>query len=151
MSSTRHFHSIAMLQLILMDLSGFFKGIKTIAMVGLSNKEDRPSFEVASYLQSQGYKIIPVNPTISEVLGEKSYSDLLSIPKEIKIDVVDIFRKSKNVFPHVKEAVERGDVKTIWMQEGISNSEAEYYAKVHNLNVVMNFCLMKAHKHIQME
>lgn len=129
-----------------MDLSDFFRNIKTIAIVGLSSKEDRPSFEVASYLQSQGYKIIPINPNISEVLGEKSYPDLLSIPKEIKIDVIDIFRKSANVLPHIKEAVMRGDSKTIWMQEGISNSEAESYAKAHGLNVVMNFCLMKAHK-----
>lgn len=134
-----------------MDLLHFFKGIKTIAIVGLSNKTDRPSFEVASYLQSQGYKIIPVNPNIDEVLSEKSYPDLLTIPKEIKIDVVDIFRRSEEVLPHVQEAVERGDVKTIWMQEGISNSEAESYAKEHGLDVVMNFCLMKAHKHISAE
>jgi len=132
-----------------MDLQSFYKNIKTIAIVGLSDKIDRPSYEVASYLQSQGYRIIPVNPNISEVLGEKAYPNLLSIPKEVNIDVADIFRKSEDVLPHIKEAVERGDVKTIWMQEGISNSEAESYAKSHGLDVVMNFCLMKAHKKLQ--
>lgn len=132
-----------------MDLQSFYKNIKTIAIVGLSNKIDRPSYEVASYLQSQGYRIIPVNPNISEVLGEKAYPNLPAIPKDLKIDVVDIFRRSDEVLPHVQEAVKRGDAKTIWMQEGVSNSEAESYAKSHGLNVVMNFCLMKAHKKLQ--
>ena len=129
-----------------MDLPNFFHNIHTIAIVGLSDKPDRPSFEVASYLKSQGFRIIPVNPNIVDVLGEKSYPDLLSVPKEIKIDVMDIFRKSEDVLYHVKEAVQRGDIQTIWMQEGISNEDAESYAKSHHLNVVMNFCLMKAHK-----
>ncbi|HEY5601459.1 MAG TPA: CoA-binding protein [Patescibacteria group bacterium] len=124
----------------------FFKKIKTVAIVGLSDNPKRYSFEVATYIQSQGYKIIPVNPNITEILGEKAYPNILSIPKDIKIDVVDIFRRSEEVLPHVKEVVERGDIKTIWMQEGISNSEAESYAKLHGLDVVMNFCLMKAHK-----
>jgi len=131
------------------DLPNFFHNIHTIAIVGLSDKPDRPSFEVASYLQSQGFRIIPVNPNLIEVLGEKAYPDLLSVPKEIKIDVMDVFRKSEEVLPHVKDAVKRGDIQTIWMQEGISNSEAQSYAKEHNLSVVMNFCLMKAHKKIQ--
>lgn len=129
-----------------MALSSFFTNIHTIAIVGLSDKKTRPSYEVAEYLKSQGFRIIPVNPNITELFGEKAYPNILSIPKEIKIDVIDIFRKSEEVFPHVKEAVTRGDVKTIWMQEGINNSKAEEYAKVHGLAVVMNFCLMKAHK-----
>ncbi len=129
-----------------MNLPNFFDEIKTIAIVGLSNKPERYSYEVGSYLKSQGYKIIPVNPNISETLGEKAYPDLLSIPKEIKIDVVDIFRKSEEVLPHVEQAIDRGDAKTIWMQEGIENSQAETLAKKAGLNVVMNFCLMKAHK-----
>lgn len=123
-----------------------FSEIHTIAIVGLTDKPDRPSFEVASYLKNQGFKIIPVNPKLETVLGEKAYPDLLSIPKKMKIDVVDIFRRSEEVMPHVKEAVERGDVKTIWMQEGISDPEAEVYARQHGLEVISNFCLMKAHK-----
>ncbi len=120
--------------------------VKTIAIVGLSDKPDRPSFEVASYLKSQGFRIVPVNPNVSEVLGEKSYPDLLSIPKDIQIDIVDIFRRSEEVMSHVKEAVERGDVKTIWMQEGVVNEEAAELAREHGLEVIMNFCLMKTHK-----
>lgn len=129
-----------------MDLNNFFANIKTIAIVGLSDKPERYSYEVGSYLKSRGYKIIPVNPNITKTLGEKAFPDLLSIPKEIKIDVVDIFRKSEEVFPHVKEAVKRGDAKTIWMQEGVENSEAEKLAKENGLNVITNFCLMKAHE-----
>lgn len=112
----------------------------------MSDKKDRPSFEVAQYLQSQGFKIIPVNPNIQEVLGEKSYPNILSIPSTIHLDVIDIFRKSELVLPHVQEAVQRGDAHTIWMQEGVMNQEAKEYAKIHGLTVYMNFCLMKSHK-----
>lgn len=124
----------------------FFQNIKTIAVIGLSDKKDRPSFQVAKYLQSQGFRIIPINPNVQEVLGEKAYPDLLSVPKDIKIDVVDIFRRSELVMPHVEEAVRRADAHTIWMQEGVMNKEAERFAKEHGLNVYMNFCLMKTHK-----
>jgi hypothetical protein len=126
------------------------KKSKIIAIIGLSDKPDRPSYEVASYLQKQGFRIIPINPNIQEIFGEKSYPDLLSVPKEIRIDIVDIFRKSDLVLPHVKEAIERGDIKTIWMQEGIINDEAASLARKNGLEVVMNFCLMKTHKKIQM-
>lgn len=125
------------------------KKSKIIAIVGLSDKPDRPSYEVASYLQKQGFRIIPINPHIQEIFGEKPYPDLLSVPKEIRIDIVDIFRKSDLVLPHVKEAIERGDVKTIWMQEGIVNDEAASLARKNGLEVIMNFCLMKTHKKIQ--
>jgi predicted CoA-binding protein len=122
----------------------FFDNVRTIAIVGLSDNLDRPSYIVAEYLQSNGFKIIPVNPKVSEVLGEKAYPDLLSIPRDVKVDVVDIFRRS--VMPHVKEAVERGDVHTVWMQEGIVHGEAEKYAKEHGINVIMDFCMMKTHQ-----
>ena len=122
------------------------KTAKTIAIVGLSDKPDRPSYDVASYLKEQGFRIIPINPNVPEVLGEKAYPDLLSVPKDIQIDIVDIFRKSELVLPHVKEAIDRGDAKTIWMQEGVINQEAADLAKEHGLEVIMNFCLMKTHK-----
>lgn len=131
-----------------MDLKTILQTAKIIAIVGLSDKKDRPSYDVASYLQEVGYRIIPVNPNIIEVLGEKSYPNLSAIPKEIKIDIVDIFRRSELVLPHVEEAIARGDVKTIWMQEGVMNTDAEKIAKDHNLNVFMNFCLMKTHRKI---
>ena len=128
-------------------MQNIFENVKTIAIVGLSDNPQKPSFEIATYLQEKGFRIIPVNPQTksSEILGEKVYRDLLSIPHEITIDVVDIFRKSEFVFPHVKEAIQRGDANTIWMQEGISNEEAENYAKEHGLVVFSNFCIMQAH------
>jgi predicted CoA-binding protein len=133
---------------ILIDMitQNFFNDVKTVAVVGLSDKHDRPSYEVASYLQSVGFKIIPVNPNYTEILGEKVYPDLLSIPQDIKIDVIDIFRKSEDVMPHVEEAVKRGDAHTIWLQEGIKNDDAEQYATSHGFKVFSDFCLMKTHK-----
>jgi len=124
----------------------FFSTIKTIAIVGLSDKPDRPSYEVGLYLKSKGFQIIPVNPNISEWEGERSYPDLSAIPKEIQIDVVDIFRKSDEVLPIVKEAIKRGDIKAIWMQEGVSNSEGETLARNNGLQVVSNMCMMKVYK-----
>src|SRR3990167_2228346 len=120
--------------------------VKTIAIVGLSDNPERPSYEVATYLKAQGFKIIPINPNYTEILGEKVYPHLHAVPNDIKIDVIDVFRKSEDVLPHIKEAINRGDVKTIWLQEGITNPEAEEYARSHGLNVVANFCLMKAHR-----
>src|ERR671919_2493535 len=94
---------------------------KTIAVVGLSDNPQRDSHRVAQYLQSQGYRIIPVNPMIEEALGEKSYPDLKSVPEHI--DMVDIFRRSELVPPVVDEAIDVG-VKYIWMQDGVINQEA---------------------------
>lgn len=116
---------------------------KVIAVVGLSDKPDRPSFEVASYLKDHGYTIIPVNPMIKSVFGLKSYPDLLSIPK--KIDVVDIFRKSEFVPEIVDQAIKIG-AKVIWMQEGVVNEEAKKKAEEVGLTVVMDRCMMKEHK-----
>ena len=129
-----------------MVTGSFFDNVTTIAIVGLSDDPTRPSNEVARYLKSEGFRIIPVNPLYKELLGEKSYRDLHAVPKEIKLDVVDIFRRPEDVMPHVKEAVERGDAHTIWLQEGITNPEAENYARQHGLTVYSNFCLMKAHR-----
>ena len=124
----------------------FFSTIKTIAIVGLSDKPDRPSYEVSLYLKSKGFQIIPINPNITEWEGERSYPRLSSIPKDIQIDVVDIFRKSEEVLPIVNEAIDHGGIKAICMQEGVSNSEAETLAQNNGLQVVSNMCMMKAHK-----
>lgn len=129
-----------------MYMESLLKHVRTIAIVGLSDNPHRPSFQVASYLQSKGFTIIPINPQVNEVLGEQSYPDLLSVPQHISIDVIDIFRRPEHVLSHVKEAIKRGDVKTIWMQEGIEDEASEKLAKTHGLHVVMNFCLMEAHK-----
>ena len=115
---------------------------KVIAVVGLSDKPDRASYSVASYLKKQGYKIIPVNPTKSEILGEKSYPDLKSIPEPI--DIVDVFRKSDAVGPIVDEAIEI-NAKAVWLQEGVINEEAAAKASDAGLSVVMDRCLLKEH------
>ena len=101
---------------------------RTIAVVGLSSKPDRPSYKVASYLKEQGYRIIPVNPTEKEILGELCYPDLASIPESV--DVVDIFRRSEEVLPTVEEAIKIG-AKAVWMQEGVMNEEAAWQSHCH--------------------
>lgn len=108
---------------------------KTIAVVGLSDNPERASYGVARYLQAQGYRIIPVNPMISEVLGETSYPDLKSVP--VPIDMVDIFRRSQLVPPVVDEAIEVG-VRYIWMQDGVIHPEAAARAEAAGIPVVMN-------------
>jgi predicted CoA-binding protein len=108
---------------------------KTIAVVGLSDNPDRPSYGVTRYMQDQGYRIIPVNPMIEEVLGEKSYPDLKSVP--VPIDMVDIFRRSELVAPVVDEAIEVG-AKYIWMQDGVINEEAAAKAEAAGIPVLMN-------------
>ena len=108
---------------------------RTIAVVGLSPNPERDSHRVAKYMQGQGYRIIPVNPMIEEVLGEKSYPDLASVPGPI--DMVDIFRRSEYVAPLVDEAIEAG-AKYIWMQDGVEDEVAAKKARDAGLLVVMN-------------
>ena len=119
---------------------------RVVAIVGLSPKPDRPSCKVASYLKKKGYKIIPVNPEVKEVLGEPSYPDLVSIPE--RVDVVDIFRRSEDVPAIVEEAIKIG-AKAVWMQEGVVNEEAASRAREAGLLVVMNKCMRKEHRKLQ--
>ena len=108
---------------------------RTIAVIGLSPDSTRPSHYVSKYMQEQGYRIIPVNPMIFEILGEKSYPDLKSVP--VPVDMVDIFRRSELVMPIVEEAIEVG-AKYIWMQEGIVNLPAKARAEAADIPVVMD-------------
>ena len=108
---------------------------KTIAVVGLSDNPERPSHGVAEYLQSQGYRIIPVNPNVQNVLGEKSYPDLDSVPE--KIDVVDVFRRPENV-PEIVDAAIRKGARSLWLQDGVTNPPAEEKARRAGLRVVSN-------------
>lgn len=125
---------------------------KTVAVVGLSRDPSKDSNRVATYLQSQGYRLIPVNPTTDEVLGEKSYKSLLDTPEEIQktIEIVDIFRPSADVPSIVEQAVElkeRHDKPyVIWMQLGIIDEQAAATARAAGLTVVMNRCMMQEHK-----
>ncbi len=118
---------------------------KTIAVVGLSPNPERDSYEVARYLQEMGYRIIPVNPKADEILGEKVYPDLASIPESI--DIVDIFRRSEHVPPIVDKAITVG-AKTVWMQIGVINEEAAGKATAAGLSVVMDRCTMREHKRL---
>lgn len=115
---------------------------RTIAIVGLSPKAERPSQKVATYLREQGYRIVPVNPREKEILGETCYPDLASIPETI--EVVDIFRRSEEVAPIVEEAIKAG-AKAVWMQEGVINEEAAARAREAGLLVVMDKCMRKEH------
>ena len=116
---------------------------ETIASVGLSSNMEKASCAVGSYLQSQGYRVIPVNPTADEILGEKSYPDLESIPE--KIDVVQVFRRPEDVPPVVESAIKIG-AKVVWMQEGIVNEEAAQMAREAGLQVVMDACMRATHQ-----
>ncbi len=115
----------------------------TIASVGLSSNPDKPSYGVVSYLRGQGYKIVPVNPTATEIMGEKTYPSLLDIPD--RVDVVQVFRKPEDVPPVVEEAIKIG-AKVVWMQEGIVNHEAAQRAEEAGLQVVMDTCMRAAHR-----
>ena len=126
-----------------------FKNARTIAFIGLSDKADRHSHIVAKYFQDKGYRIIPVNPRVTEVLGEKSYGSLTDIPKDIHIDIVDIFRKPEEVLPHMEEIVERGGISTVWLAEGINTKEIEDFAEDYGLSMITNFCILDAYKQIK--
>ena len=116
---------------------------RTIAVVGLSGKMFRPSYGVAHYMQSHGYRIIPVNPHETEILGEKVYARLEDIPEHI--DIVDIFRRSEFVMPLVESAIKVG-AGAVWMQEGVVDHAAAAKAREAGLTVVMDLCILKEHR-----
>jgi len=116
---------------------------KTIAVVGLSDSPLRPSYGVSAYMQAQGYKIIPVNPMISEALGEKSYASLLEVPE--KIDIVNVFRRPEFVNEVVEQAIQL-KLPAIWMQEEVINEAAAARARKAGIFVAMDLCILKEHK-----
>ena len=130
------------------EIEGILKEGRTVAVVGLSPKPDRPSYVVARYLQAQGYRIIPVNPNAQEILGEKAYPTVLSIPE--KVDIVDIFRRPEEVPPIVEEAIKIG-ARVVWMQEGIAHEGAAQRAREAGLKVVMDRCMKKEHQRLHSE
>jgi len=127
------------------SISEVLRSCHTIAVVGLSGRRFRPSYGVAEYMQKAGYRIIPVNPKESEVLGEKCYPDLESIPGEV--DIVDIFRRAEFV-PEIVEAAIRKGAKVIWMQEGVVHEEAAQRAQAAGLTVIMDRCILKDHRRL---
>jgi len=118
---------------------------RTIAVVGLSSKKTRPSYGVAAYLQRAGYRIIPVNPQETEVLGEKAYPNLEAVPQPI--DIVNIFRRSEYV-PEIVEAAIRIGARSVWMQEGVLHEAAAERARAAGLIVVMDRCILKEHRKV---
>jgi len=123
-------------------IAELLRSAKTIAVVGLSDNPARTSYRVSAYMQSQGYRIIPVNPAISEALGEKAYPTLSEVPE--KVDIVNVFRRSEYVPEVVDEAIRLG-VPAIWMQEGVVHEEAAEKARQAGTFVVMNRCILKEH------
>ncbi|MEM0129054.1 MAG: CoA-binding protein [Thermoplasmata archaeon] len=121
---------------------------RTIAIVGLSDKPERDSNEVGRYLQAQGYRIVPVNPSLSEVLGERAYPSVTAIPPERTIDILDIFRRSDQVPPIVEEGLAR-HVPVVWMQLGVENAGAAASARAAGATVVENLCIMQQHRRLR--
>jgi predicted CoA-binding protein len=128
-------------------ISELLSRAKTIAVVGLSENPMRPSHGVSAYMQAVGYKIIPVNPQITEAMGEKSYPSLLEMPPEVaaKIDLVDVFRRSEYVDEIVEQAIQL-KIPAIWLQEDVVNERAAEKARQSGIFVVMDLCILKEHR-----
>ena len=124
------------------------KSFRNVAMVGASDNPERPSYRVFAYLTDHGYNVIPVNPTIDEVLGKKCYPNLGAVPE--KVEIVNVFRRTEDVLPIVEEAIKIG-AKAVWMQEGIINEEAAKLAKDAGLLVIMDKCMKKEHTRLVQE
>ena len=127
---------------------------KTVAVVGLSRDPGKASYQVPEYLKNHGYKIIPINPFVDSILGEKSYKTLLDMPVEIQktIEIVDIFRPSEDVSPIMEQVIELkrdlGVPHVVWMQLGIVNEKAAQIAREAGVIIVMDHCMMKEHKRV---
>ncbi len=130
-----------------MTIAELLSSARTIAVIGLSGRRARPSYGVSEYMQSAGYRIIPVNPQESEVLGEKAYPDLDSVP--VPVDIVDIFRRPEYV-PEIVEAAIRTGAKAVWMQEGVVHEEGAERARAAGLTVVMDRCILKEHRRMKL-
>jgi len=129
--------------MVMVSIGEILRSARSIAVVGLSSKRYRPSYGVAEYMQSAGYRIIPVNPFEEAVLGEKAYASLAEIPEPV--DIVDIFRRSEFV-PEIVDAAIRLGARAVWMQEGVIHEEAAAKARAAGLEVVMDRCILKEHR-----
>ena len=123
---------------------------RTIAVVGLSSKPERDSHGVSRYLQRRGYRVVPVNPNETEVLGETAYPSLLDVPTDVAIDIVDVFRRAEET-PSVAEQAVRSRAKVLWLQEGIVNDEARRIAEEGGLTVVMGLCIRTTRERLERE
>ena len=132
------------------ELRALLGDAHTIAVVGLSSKPNRPSYGVAAYLQDHRYRIVPVNPRETEVLGEPAYPSLRDLPPDIAVDVVDVFRRSEETPDVARDAVAIG-AKVLWLQEDIINEEAYRIADDAGLDVIMGVCIMKTKRRLDRE
>jgi uncharacterized protein len=124
------------------ELRSILGDAKTIAVVGLSSRPDRDSHSVAAFLQAKGYRVIPVNPNETEVLGERSYASLRDVPADVSIDVVDVFRRAEFTPEIAREGVERG-AKVLWLQDAIVNDEARRIGEEGGMTVIMGTCIRR--------
>lgn len=131
------------------DLKEILEDAQTIAVVGCSDQPYRTSHKIASFLKEVGFQMIPVNPNVDEVLGEQAYPDLQSVPEDVQIDVVDIFRNPQYTADMVRDAIERreatGENFTVWTQIGVSSPEAEALAEDADVPYVKNRCILVEH------
>jgi len=132
------------------ELRSILGDAETIAVVGLSSNPFKDSFEVAEYLQAKGYRIVPVNPNEHEVLGETAYPSLLDVPKDVRIDVVDVFRRAADTPPVAEQAVAVG-AKVLWLQDGIMNDDARRIAEDAGLTVIMGVCIKRTNRRLERE
>lgn len=130
------------------ELRSILLAARAIAVVGLSSKPDRPSHEVASFLQERGYRIVPVNPNETEVLDERAYPSLLDVPAEIPIEIVDVFRRAEETPPVAEQAVRRV-AKVLWLQQGIVNEDARRIGEEAGLTVIMGVCIRSTMKRLE--
>ncbi|MFN2543002.1 MAG: CoA-binding protein [Actinomycetota bacterium] len=130
------------------ELRSILGEAKTIAVVGLSSKPNRDSHEIADYLQRKGYRIIPVNPNETEVLGEKAYPSLLDVPDDV--DVVDVFRRAEHT-PEIAEQAVKIGAKMLWLQDGIVNEDAWRIAQEGGVDVVMGVCIRRTQRRLERE
>lgn len=129
------------------ELRSLLGEARVVAVVGISSKPWRASYQVASYLKEHGYRIVPVNPNEKEVLGEQVYASLLDIPNEIHVDVVDVFRRAEHTPEVARDAVAIG-ARVLWLQEGIVSDEAARIAAEGGLEVIMGVCIMKVRERL---
>jgi predicted CoA-binding protein len=122
------------------ELLALLGDLRVVAVVGLSSKPWRASYTVAEYLQVNGYRIVPVNPTETEVLGERAYPTLLDVPRDVGVEIVDVFRRAEHTPEVARQAVEIG-ARLLWLQEGIVNEEAARIATEGGLDVIMGVCI----------
>lgn len=132
------------------ELRALLGDARTIAVVGLSSKPGRPSYDVAAYLQDHGYRIVPVNPNETEVLGERAYPSLADVPRDPPVDVVDVFRRPEFTPQVARHAVAIG-AKVLWLQEGIVNDEAYGIASDAGLDVIMGVCIRTVRERLERE